>query len=55
MATCQSWVVFGVFVLGNVVEGADVVTGVSPVSVGVVKIQNGMMCLLVFNKVLLLN
>lgn len=33
--------VLGVFVLRDVVEGADVVTGISPVSVGVVKIQNG--------------
>lgn len=37
--------------LGDVVEGADV----SPMSVGVVKIQKGVMWLLVFNKVLLLS
>lgn len=55
VTTYQSWVVFGVFVLGDVVEGAGVVTGVSPVSAGVVKIQEGVMWLLVFNKMLLLN
>lgn len=55
VTTYQSWVVFGVFVLGDVVEGAGVVTGVSPVSVGVVKIQEGVMWLLVFSKMLLLN
>lgn len=55
MATYESWVVFGVFVLGDVVEGTDVVTGVSPMSPGVVKVQKGMMWLLVFNKMLLLN
>lgn len=55
VTTYQSWVVFGVFVLGDVVEGAGVVAGVSPVSVGVVKIQEGVMWLLVFNKMLLLN
>lgn len=33
--------VLGVFVLRDVAEGADVITGISPVSVGVVEIKKG--------------